>query len=68
LAKHLIAGLNCIAVMVAMYRVQRTLVRPPKMARLPRMKPESRLRGATPTRAAIFWRLSLPSSGSSTIS
>ena len=36
-----------------MYRTARTDVRPPAMALRPRIKPESRLIRATPTRAAI---------------
>ena len=52
---------------VAMYRAFRTSVRPPAMVRLPRIWPESRLTGATPTRAAIRRRSSWPSSGRSAI-
>jgi len=37
--------------------------RPPQMHRLPRYFPLSRLKGATPTKAAIRFRLSAPSSG-----
>ena len=36
----------------AMYSTARTDVRPPAMALRPRIRPESRLIGATPTRAA----------------
>jgi hypothetical protein len=36
-----------------MYSVLRTCVRPPQIDRLPLNVPESRLNGATPTRAAI---------------
>ena len=40
------------AVRAAMYSTARTDVRPPAMALRPRIRPESRLIGATPTRAA----------------
>ena len=46
-----------------MYSTPRTEVRPPAMDRRPRIRPESRLIGAMPTRAAIWWRLMVPSSG-----
>ena len=39
-------------VRAAMYSTPRTDVRPPAMALRPRIRPESRLIGATPTRAA----------------
>ena len=42
----------------------RTRARPPQIVRLPRSLPLSRLKGATPTRAAIARRFSRPSSGS----
>src|SRR5205823_1261879 len=61
-------GLQRQAASAAMYSGLRTEARPPRMARLPRSVPESRLNGAKPTRAAICWRLSLPSSGSSAMS
>jgi hypothetical protein len=51
-------GLQRMAEIVAMYRPIRTAARPPKMVRWARMVPESRFMGATPTRAAICWRLS----------
>jgi hypothetical protein len=41
----------------------RTWARPPQIVRVPRSLPLSWLNGATPTRAAIFRRLSVPSSG-----
>src|SRR5689334_9980105 len=48
-----------------MYRQARRAARPPPIARLPRILPLSWLKGATPTRAAAWRRLSEPSSGSS---
>ncbi len=48
-----------------MYKTQRTEARPPKMRRLPLLWPLSLLMGARPTRAAIFWRFKVPSSGRS---
>lgn len=53
------------AASVAMYRARRTCALPPQIMRLPRSLPESRLNGATPTRAAIWRPSSIPSSGSS---
>lgn len=53
------------AVRVAMYRALRTAARPPAMALLPRIRPESRLTGATPTRAAMRRWSRWPSSGRS---
>src|SRR4051812_37665320 len=53
------------AVSAAMYSTLRTEVLPPAMALRPRIRPESRLIGATPTRAASWWRPMVPSSGSS---
>src|SRR4051794_3118951 len=53
------------AVNTAMYSTLRTEVLPPAMALRPRIRPESRLIGATPTRAASWWRPMVPSSGSS---
>ena len=38
---------------------------PPKVVRVPRREPLSRLNGATPTRAAMRWRLKVPTSGRS---
>ena len=38
-------------------RTLRTEARPPQIERLPRKRPLSRLKGATPTNAAISWRL-----------
>jgi len=61
-------GLQRMAEIVAMYKPARTAARPPKMVRWPRMVPESRFMGATPTRAAICWGLSFPSSGRSATS
>src|SRR5277367_2036418 len=51
----------------AMYRTLRTDVLPPAIIRWPRQAPESRLKGATPTRAASFRRSRPPSSGNSAI-
>lgn len=48
-----------------MYNVERTWARPPQTVRLPRSVPLSRWKGATPTKAAIWRRWSVPSSGSS---
>lgn len=48
-----------------MYSVARTEALPPQTARLPLKAPESRFRGATPTRAASRLRESVPNSGSS---
>jgi hypothetical protein len=67
-AKRRITGLKRMALKAAMYNTHRTVARPPKMLRLPRIRPESRLIGATPTNAATCWRLSLPSSGRSATS
>src|SRR3954471_22676903 len=53
------------AVSAAMYSTLRTEVLPPAMVLRPRIRPESRLIGATPTRAASWWRPMLPNSGSS---
>src|SRR5260370_112027 len=46
-----------------MYKPQRKARRPPKMVRLPRKVPLSRLKGASPAIAAACVRLSVPSSG-----
>jgi hypothetical protein len=48
---------------VAMYKISRTSPRPPQIERFPLNRPLSRLNGATPTKAAIFFRSRLPSSG-----
>ena len=56
------------AVRQAMSSGARTSTRPPWTRRLPRKPPLSRFMGATPARAAIWWRSTVPSSGSSTIS
>ena len=48
-----------------MYSAARTVALPPQQLRLPRRVPLSRLRGATPTKAAICWRVRAPVSGSS---
>ena len=58
-------GLRLIATREHMYRTARTGDRPPQIIRRPRSLPLSRLNGATPTSAAIFLRLSVPSSGNS---
>ena len=55
------------AVTAAMYSTLRTSAWPPAMARCPRMTPESRLIGATPTKAARLRRSVRPSSGRSAI-
>ena len=52
-AKRVITGLKVRAVSAAMYKVQRTEARPPRIERLPRLLPLSRLKGASPTRALI---------------
>ena len=57
------AGLKRLAVSAPMYRAARTRARPPQTVRLPRRVPLSRLKGATPTRAAICRRSSVPNSG-----
>ena len=59
------AGLERTAERVARYSPARTGARPPQQARVPRKVPLSRLKGATPTRAAMAFRSSVPSSGSS---
>jgi len=46
-----------------MYRTERMLCRPPQVVLFPRNNPLSLFKGATPTRAAIFFRLSSPNSG-----
>jgi hypothetical protein len=48
-----------------MYKAARTRARPPHTTRCPRRVPESRFKGATPTKAARRFRSSVPSSGSS---
>ena len=52
-AKVRMTGLQRMAVTVAMYRTERTAARPPRMVRLPVRRPESSLKGATPTGAPI---------------
>ena len=47
-----------------MYRAARTSALPAKIVRLPRYLPLSRLMGASPARAAIFFLFNCPSSGS----
>ena len=56
-------GLYFLADRQAIYKTRRIPLRPPKMRRLPRWWPLSRLKGASPARAAIFWRSSCPNSG-----
>ena len=63
LVEVLMTGLQRVAVNAPMYREVRTLARPPQTVRLPLIVPLSRLKGATPTRAAICLRFSVPSSG-----
>ena len=46
-------GLHRLATNAPMYRTARTRARPPQTVRLPRRVPLSRLKGATPTRAAV---------------
>src|SRR5205085_12477858 len=53
------------AVSAAMYSTLRTEVLPPAMVLRPRIRLQSRLIGATPTRAANWWRPMVPNSGSS---
>src|SRR2546426_8983447 len=48
-----------------MYNTVRTCARPPQMVRRPRRVPLSQFSGATPTKAAICCRVSVPNSGSS---
>ena len=47
------AGLHLVATKAAMYNTARSGARPPQTERLPRMRPLSRLKGATPAREAI---------------
>ena len=54
---------RCVAVRAAMYSTARTDVRPPAMALRPRIRPESRLIGATPTRAATWMAADSPEFG-----
>jgi hypothetical protein len=65
LIERLDDGIATIALKVAMYSPARTAVRPPAIIRRPRNSPLSRFMGATPTSAAILWRLSRPRSGNS---
>lgn len=58
-------GLCREATSAAMNNTLRTWGRPPKMVRLPRIVPESRLIGATPTRALTSRPFNSPSSGTS---
>ena len=51
-------------VRAAMYSAALTSALPPKIVRFPRYLPLSRLNGARPAKALIFFRLSCPSSGS----
>ena len=60
-------GFQRVADSVAIDKAFRTSVRPPATVRLPRICPELRLTGATPTSAAIRRRSSWPSSGKSAI-
>ena len=57
------AGLTREALRVAMYKTARRCDLPPQTVRLPRNRPLSRFNGATPTKAAIWRRDSVPSSG-----
>ena len=61
-------GLCLVADKTAIYRAHLTWARPPQIVLRPRNDPLSRLNGATPTRAAIWRRLRLPSSGRDAIS
>ena len=56
-------GFSRMATSVLIYRMALTSARPPQIMRLPLDRLLSRLNGATPTRAAIFFRSRLPSSG-----
>src|SRR3990172_5097919 len=58
-------GLNLEAASATKTSPRRKLARPPVVLRLPRFRPLSLLKGATPTRAAICFRLSFPNSGRS---
>lgn len=49
---NLISWLKRMADRVPMYKAERMAARPPQIMRLPRNKPLSRFKGATPTRAA----------------
>jgi hypothetical protein len=60
-------GLYRVATNVDIYRTFLTWARPPQMDREPRLRPESRLRGATPTSLAICLRPMDPISGSMTV-
>src|SRR6266567_3331051 len=58
-------GFHRVAVAAAMKSTARTDARPPQIVRRPRSVPLSRASGATPTSAAISFRLKRPSSGNS---
>ena len=68
LIEDLQTGFHLTATNVLMYSAPRTTARPPQVVRRPRKVPLSRFKGATPTNAAIWWRVKLLSSGSSAIS
>src|ERR1039457_1463898 len=56
-------GLKREALSAAMDNARRTSPRPPRMERLPRKAPLSRLNGASPARAATSFLDNVPSSG-----
>src|SRR3990172_6019702 len=56
-------GLDRMAAKVPMYNTALTSARPPKIVRLPRHVPLSRLNGHTPTSALIWRRFNVPNSG-----
>src|ERR1700694_4480583 len=58
-----IVGFRREATRAAMYNTALMCALPPQTERLPRSLPLSQLSGATPTRAAISFRFSRPSSG-----
>jgi hypothetical protein len=53
-------GFQRTATMVAMYRTERSSARPPQTWWVPRKRPLSRLKGATPASAAILTPVELP--------
>src|SRR5262245_58768112 len=53
------------ATSVLIDQVARTWVRPPQTVQVPRKVPRSRCKDATPTRAAMRWRLKGPNAGRS---